>query len=317
MQVLCASETDCDSMAYKEDLQRVHVKIDSVIHRLDNIPQKTPPNQWQIASAVFAGCALIVTVLIAVYTHQSLDVKSAVKIEVGDQLKDPLKQSGVMAGDIAEIKGKLEILDPLIRDMISKRLRASENLSPKQLKTIVQAAKRENVALDPKDVQSAGGKLVDAGLKDPDAWDAALTFLGYKSFLNLVTNSSLNHIVGAQPLLTQYSLEHMNGYPRPVVSISGAVPKEQAAILEHIGENTNVGPLGNQLVFVDGSAVPLDGMHFKNVVFRNVHIVYHGGPVILENTYFLNCTFDIKPEPNGQNFASNFLKSPSLNFTAA
>ena len=38
----------------------------------------------------------------------------------------------------------------------------------------------------------------------------------------------------------------------------------------------------------------LDGIHWYDVVFENVHIVYSGGPVELQNVRFINCTFDIK-----------------------
>ena len=65
----------------------------------------------------------------AIYAHQSLDVKSAVKIEVGDQLKEPLKQYGNMSSDIAEIKGKIEILDPLGTIRVHGEMWNAESLS--------------------------------------------------------------------------------------------------------------------------------------------------------------------------------------------
>ena len=38
----------------------------------------------------------------------------------------------------------------------------------------------------------------------------------------------------------------------------------------------------------------LDGFYLENVVFENANIIYNGGPVILQNVRFVNCTFDVR-----------------------
>jgi hypothetical protein len=44
-------------------------------------------------------------------------------------------------------------------------------------------------------------------------------------------------------------------------------------------------------------------MEIKNAVFRNVPIVYDGGPLWMTNVYFINCTFAMKQNRDSQNLA--------------
>jgi len=43
----------------------------------------------------------------------------------------------------------------------------------------------------------------------------------------------------------------------------------------------------------------LDGFSWKNVVFINSRIIYHGGPVILDNVTFVNCKFEAEAGNDG------------------
>jgi hypothetical protein len=56
---------------------------------------------------------------------------------------------------------------------------------------------------------------------------------------------------------------------------------------------------GMAIYFLDlaGRTVILDGEFVRNVVFINGTIAYDGGPVRLENVYFVNCAFEISPQP--------------------
>lgn len=44
----------------------------------------------------------------------------------------------------------------------------------------------------------------------------------------------------------------------------------------------------------------LDGFYLDNVVFENANIIYHGGPVILQNVRFVNCTFSVRRSPQSE-----------------
>jgi hypothetical protein len=53
----------------------------------------------------------------------------------------------------------------------------------------------------------------------------------------------------------------------------------------------------------------LDGMQLRNVIYKNVHVVYHGSPLIMENVYFIDCTFDVSSGQNGSLLADTLLSS--------
>ena len=57
-------------------------------------------------------------------------------------------------------------------------------------------------------------------------------------------------------------------------------------------------PSINGLILI-GPRQILDGIEWKNVTFVNVHIVYAGGPLMLENVRFVNCTFEIPHNQHG------------------
>jgi hypothetical protein len=53
-----------------------------------------------------------------------------------------------------------------------------------------------------------------------------------------------------------------------------------------------VGPQVFENLFFANGWQTLDRGVWINVVFINMHIKYQGGPVILRNVRFINCTFD-------------------------
>jgi hypothetical protein len=57
---------------------------------------------------------------------------------------------------------------------------------------------------------------------------------------------------------------------------------------------------------------------YQYFIFRNTHIVYRGDPIVLVHVLFENCTFDIKDDQNGRQFADSILKLqyPTLRTTS-
>jgi hypothetical protein len=75
--------------------------------------------------------------------------------------------------------------------------------------------------------------------------------------------------------------------------------------------------VGEQNLEHNGPAVlRLDGTRLENVIAVNLSIEYSGGPMILRNVYFVNCTFSsVKPSEGSRQFASTLLASaPSVTF---
>jgi len=99
------------------------------------------------------------------------------------------------------------------------------------------------------------------------------------------------------------------------ISHFGGAPVEQAALFRPIGEDLNSKQtVGDAFLTVQGGEVPRDGLELRHVAFVNVHIIYKGGPLRIENTYFVNCTFDVAYKPAGEIFAAAILSpGPATN----
>ena len=59
----------------------------------------------------------------------------------------------------------------------------------------------------------------------------------------------------------------------------------------------------------------LDNTEYRHVIISNSHIMWRGGPVIMQHVYFVNCTFDL-PQANGQNLAVAILDNIAVDFKA-
>jgi len=59
---------------------------------------------------------------------------------------------------------------------------------------------------------------------------------------------------------------------------------------------------------------PFDGIHFSNIVFENLHITYNGGPLILENVTFVNCSFSFQIDTASRSLAIALLTAPRITF---
>ncbi len=94
--------------------------------------------------------------------------------------------------------------------------------------------------------------------------------------------------------------------------MAGVAPREQAARLDYIGKDLNKDkPVGFQYIFVTGGAVEIGGMEMKSVIFQDSHIKYGGGPLTMNNVYFVNCTFEMPSGTNQQRLAAAIL-APSV-----
>ncbi len=60
----------------------------------------------------------------------------------------------------------------------------------------------------------------------------------------------------------------------------------------------------------------LDGFHLRNIVIHDVQVRYDGGPLAMENVYFVNCRFVITQKPVVEGFAQNVITSVPVTFKA-
>jgi hypothetical protein len=205
---------------------------------------------------------------------------------------------------------------------------------------LVDQSLKTGTYISPQVLEKTGKKLLEvAGDANsslaPSAWLTASELLRYRSTLNAVSTSSRfvgipNEVsvsslppsleIGAftfNAVSTDPSVYPDDSRDKPYTFVLGpVVPLEQAAvsqrIVQPIKEAGTKGPA--YIVFDSTIHFILDGFQLKHVVFRNGHIVYHGGSLILEDVYFVNCTFDIPRTQVGRELGNTLLASESINF---
>lgn len=321
-EVLEPHESIPNTMGAKEDVQRVHTRIDKVSDELRSSIAEVGNKKNRSTSISFLTLAVTVVglplgFLYFVEPHVRSDMKSDITIETQSQLKDPLKQLSDMSGDLREIKGKLEVLDPLIQEMMLKRLSEVKKFTSTdvdshlaELKGLVQAAKATHTSLDVRDVQTVGEKVVNASKNSPDAWGVALDYLSYRTFIN--SRPSLP----GEPVLQPQSGHSLFQAPKNVLnqgtaklSFVGVTDSPNNAQFRAINEpDLNASKKTNvAFLILDDGDLLLDGVYMKNVIVENSHVIYRGGPVVLQNVTFVNCTFDVVRQAAGQDFAEKLL----------
>jgi hypothetical protein len=109
----------------------------------------------------------------------------------------------------------------------------------------------------------------------------------------------------------------------PKVLTLGVAPTAKAATIELLNPwddpvpNRIRAPNSAEYIVVEaepGTTIFLDRMRFKNVILVNSRVSYHGGPTLLENVIFSNCTFAVRPTPRAAQFAESVLAPGTTNF---
>ena len=187
-----------------------------------------------------------------------------------------------------------------------------------EVTSAVRTATAARLSINPQLVNAEGKRFVEASRENPKAWPAALAFVQYRSALNGLTppvNLGDAKPISENVVVTQYYGETNTGLHLPQLSYVGIAPKNQAAKLNLIGRDSNANlDVGNALLVLTGGFMRLDNMQLKNVVVRNTDVIYEGGPIILENVHFLNCNFEIRQAPNGEELTARLLEPGPITF---
>jgi hypothetical protein len=185
-------------------------------------------------------------------------------------------------------------------------------------------AKMSNIKMNPSVVESTGRRFMEASVKSPDAWETAQQYLDYRSFLNANFVPSLGQLTPWKDSRYQSALHIKPSVfldsPLPVRALSvsfagGYVRPEHSARLEFLS-NPQSETSGIGIFVIDGGAdiVGLDDMYMKNVIVRNSTVEYDGGPVRLENVYFVNCSFHFQRTPIAVDLGKTMLASAIVTF---
>jgi hypothetical protein len=145
-----------------------------------------------------------------------------------------------------------------------------------ELTTIFHTATTDRVSINPQLMNVAGKRVADAYREDSRAWPVALALLSYRSSLNDKTSSY-----------------------------------RQGSCIQSSALNTGV----EDLTIINCPNQVLDYIAWKNVVFENSTVVYHGGPAILENVQFKHCQFSFDYTPESQELAKSLTTSNTVTIT--
>jgi hypothetical protein len=219
---------------------------------------------------------------------------------------------GQIKTDVAEIKGELG-------DVRLKELSASpaDPQNNKDAQNVLRTARLNDVRLGDRTIADAGERFVEAAASNPEAWNTALEFLSYRAYLNSVTIPLGPQTPLSANVVTHYVTSQEN-FPQGIIrmSVMGASKTNDAADLGTVsthGVNRNLAA-GPSLLIAETPALVLDNLYAKRVLFVNSRVIYRGGPIDLENVYFLNCTFEIENQPKGQELAKQILSAQATSF---
>jgi hypothetical protein len=137
------------------------------------------------------------------------------------------------------------------------------------------AATVNQVSISPRLVAVASRKFAAASKDNPEAWPGALALAGYRSS----------------------SIEKTPSFfvPGPCINVKG----DEVGIVGHVEDLSMSGNCSQDL----------DHGEWRNIVFDNLTIIYHGGPTSLEHVQFKNCRFALDYTTNGQQLAEALLES--------
>jgi hypothetical protein len=198
-------------------------------------------------------------------------------------------------------------------------------------KQILATATQQGVQIPPDVLARAGQKFINASRDNPDAWNASLAFLDYRTLLNadLAPQPPSPKTVQPNTKVGAYSFA-LNLKPKPgtqqqqhvvAVSVTTSEPTrhpEESARLELLSAPQAQGSGVAKIVITGGAdELVLDDQYLKNVTVINADIDYEGGPVRLENVLFVNCRFHFANQQRSRDLGNSILRTALVNFSSA
>jgi hypothetical protein len=265
-----------------------------VAHKNSPRREMAPPGRaglhrtvWAWIKKNIAVLAVVMTIFGGLIKHVEKDLSDAADKRITENLKEPLQRVNELSRDVAEIKGELEILDPMIRQLLGERIRKlaslpqeefSANLS--ELTVALRISKQKQIQVEPEVVETIGKKLMQIPSAQPGVWPAVIQLATYRSFINAKQDPAYK-------------------------------PPKSAAFIIRPSTPIRV----NGMTF-DGFDQTLDYGMWENIIFRNCIIRYNGGPVTLRNVKFENCEFYLQTSGSSKELANRLWRSSAVTFSS-
>lgn len=310
---------------FDADLKQVHDDVQKLSHRESFLKRHAYLGTWINASlgGGFVVCVLFWiarTVIIGV-VDERFEAKLA---PFNTQLARHEALLKEQSQAISRVEGRLEGLSALLAPLVLNQLKRVSAGSPtdssnqQSAKILAAALKNAAVPLPEDAIREAGMRFLEAGA--PSAWEVGIRFLEYKTNLNIPTPSIGKTIKDAGFQNWIVTIKSGNP-PQPnsskLVSYWDTVPAVDAAVIGPIGDTRNRdlshGPGFFKVEAAEpGARMMLDGQRIRRAIFVGLEVIYDGGPVQLEDVWFVNCTFRIKQVLPSISLAKQLLTSPSV-----
>ncbi len=273
-----------------------------------------PWGTWQKKLAVIGG---VIAIIAAVGTGLNFIVKSAITTALVQPGIDSAKQQ-------TQLDGIRKDVDRLLDKVAKNTLLSPESLASKDARAEVQKAaewaKDRKLSIDPKIFTMLPMELAPfVAQNDQQAWEATLALAAYHSVFNENPYERQSVVPLGSSGVSIYSAPPPPHENKTVMSASRvSVDKSIGALLEPIDTDLNpTNKEANAFIILSGGAILLDGLRGRNVVFTGVHVVYDGGPLVLKDVVFVNCTFTIYNSLSGQKLIAESFTSTKLSLTAS
>jgi hypothetical protein len=229
--------------------------------------------------------------------------------------------------------------------------RLSQAISPQNLdldraKSLLHSAQVLKLPARPTALSNAASTLLQASeasqLPQHSVWETIRELLNYQSSISTAgavverVNSEARALGVAKPVYgvllwkDQFSgeitLTSVGAMGRMRQTEGTSVPASISAILDPIGSPAAERPNEGAAYIIVGwrttalgeahIIVPIDGLRCRNIVFRGCKIIYNGGPVILENVAFENCSFDVQDNADTARFVARYVGSRAVTFSS-
>lgn len=189
---------------------------------------------------------------------------------------------------------------------------------------VLHRALAEELLTDPLVITDVGNAIASIQANDPNEAPTALAALEELISYRSVQNVGLSPIA-SQPVAdkTNWTIsvgpdaDHLE--KENVRLIAPLVPADVAARYEILGEQRNAeNKIGPSLLIISGIRNPihltLDGKWIRHVVLQDAVVTYKGGPLILDDVYFVHCVFRLHNSASTLGFVRATLSAPGVSF---
>jgi hypothetical protein len=258
------------------------------------MPAQASLGRWV---GIVLGILSILGILFAFLNYVVTNAVRTALTEPNTKLSSQDKDIGQIRKDVEYMRRDVDrLLDHDAKQTLQTR--ASRKITSEEIKTAAKWAVERRIPVDVETITKVSRPLFQDATTG--GWEATIALLNLRSFVNSTLDDAKLHIT--QTMNPEDHGKWFSGKPGEWLEIR--IPR---IVLD--GKPGEVG------VIMDAPGHISD--KFQYVIFKDATIVYRGGPIVLVNVFFDNCTFQIAPSDSGRLLAHRILESTFATFSAS